>query len=324
MQATFSLTQQSIINGSLLGDGSITKRRTPGGNCYFTKPQSASRKEYLEWHFGQLEPFSSRLWECDNSCKGKKYRRAVFATVSDPLFTSLRDKWYPDGVKVVPRDLELDPLSLAIWYFDDGSDHLSDRCCRLATYGFARDDCEFLVSLLDVLGLKCYIDKANVIRTHARSYKDFVDLVRPFMLWPCFAHKIRYRDSELEFTTDDEARQMFEMYEGGSKQKEIAEVMHKSISVVSAILRGERMHHLGISKAGSLALNNSSGIKGVSWDKTRNKWKAFVRINGKTKNLGRFLSKEEAYAAVQSHTPECLEKAIEQIICKFEPTNTGA
>jgi hypothetical protein len=40
--------------------------------------------------------------------------------------------------------------------------------------------------------------------------------------------------------------------------------------------------------------NNSSGYKGVSWDKTRNKWIVFIKYNGKGHNVGRFSTKEEA------------------------------
>lgn len=37
-----------------------------------------------------------------------------------------------------------------------------------------------------------------------------------------------------------------------------------------------------------LKTNNTSGIRGVSWDKSRNKWEVKLYINGKSKSLGRF------------------------------------
>jgi hypothetical protein len=43
--------------------------------------------------------------------------------------------------------------------------------------------------------------------------------------------------------------------------------------------------------------DNTSGFKGVSWDKHKQKWKAQIQIFNKNKNLGRFSTKEEAYAA---------------------------
>jgi len=44
------------------------------------------------------------------------------------------------------------------------------------------------------------------------------------------------------------------------------------------------------------ASHNTSGLKGVSWEKSRNKWQAHVTFNGKNHFLGRFNSKEEAAA----------------------------
>lgn len=40
--------------------------------------------------------------------------------------------------------------------------------------------------------------------------------------------------------------------------------------------------------------NNTSGIKGVWWDKARNKWSAEIMLDGKKKYLGRFVDKSEA------------------------------
>jgi hypothetical protein len=44
--------------------------------------------------------------------------------------------------------------------------------------------------------------------------------------------------------------------------------------------------------------NNTSGIKGIFRDKSRNKWRAQLAINGKIKSVGSFDTIEEAEAAV--------------------------
>lgn len=44
-------------------------------------------------------------------------------------------------------------------------------------------------------------------------------------------------------------------------------------------------------------ITNTSGLKGVSWDGESGKWRAQIMHNGKKVNLGRFLSREEAYLA---------------------------
>ena len=52
-----------------------------------------------------------------------------------------------------------------------------------------------------------------------------------------------------------------------------------------ATLSQNQWNH-GLNKA------NTSGVKGLSWAKTQNKWFACIRYNGKNKNLGYFESKE--------------------------------
>lgn len=48
-----------------------------------------------------------------------------------------------------------------------------------------------------------------------------------------------------------------------------------------------------------LARHNTSGVKGVSWNKGTNKWQAHIQINGKKKNLGYYTCIEEAEQAVK-------------------------
>lgn len=43
-----------------------------------------------------------------------------------------------------------------------------------------------------------------------------------------------------------------------------------------------------------LSTRNTSGVKGVSWDKRENKWRATLNVNGVVKRLGRFKDLELA------------------------------
>lgn len=43
--------------------------------------------------------------------------------------------------------------------------------------------------------------------------------------------------------------------------------------------------------------NNTSGHKGVSYDKTKSKWHAYIHKDGKRTNIGFFESKDDAVAA---------------------------
>ena len=47
----------------------------------------------------------------------------------------------------------------------------------------------------------------------------------------------------------------------------------------------------------NLPSNNTSGVIGVYWEKARKKWRATLMLNGKRKNLGYFINKEDAIKA---------------------------
>lgn len=48
---------------------------------------------------------------------------------------------------------------------------------------------------------------------------------------------------------------------------------------------------------GKLRTTNSTGVQGVIWDKSRDKWQSRIKVNYKTVHLGRYDSLEEATKA---------------------------
>lgn len=57
------------------------------------------------------------------------------------------------------------------------------------------------------------------------------------------------------------------------------------------VTRTVNNHNLGMSR------RNKSGHTGVCWDKTKNSWIVNIRVNGKTKHVGRYANKELAVKA---------------------------
>ncbi len=54
------------------------------------------------------------------------------------------------------------------------------------------------------------------------------------------------------------------------------------------------LHLHKIFKNAKLSSKNTSGTKGVSWNKKHNRWTAQIKINGKSIHLGSFLKKDDA------------------------------
>ena len=65
-----------------------------------------------------------------------------------------------------------------------------------------------------------------------------------------------------------------------------------------------RVKKLVILRNAKIRTDNTSGYKGVCWDNAKQKWKAQASLGGKTKNIGRYKTPEEASAAYQKFCQE--------------------
>lgn len=140
--------QQSILYGSLLGDGRLARSRK---NAKFTFCQGAPHQRYVTWMWKRLQPFTRRPVResiCCLKSTGKCYKAFDFYTACHPIFTQMHELFYPDGRKIVPRDVYLDELTLAVWFMDDGSRNRSSNCSLFHTQGFTVTECEFLLEIL--------------------------------------------------------------------------------------------------------------------------------------------------------------------------------
>jgi hypothetical protein len=140
-----------FIIGSLLGDASISRN----GRNYLLQ-QSSKYYEYLKWMEMILNNYgvSCRNNICDTS--GKKNNHMWygyhFSTLTNPTFNLLRNKWYPNGKKIVPKDIikEITPFMLLKWYVDDGTIRHTPKgfSIRICSHGFTREDNNYLSKML--------------------------------------------------------------------------------------------------------------------------------------------------------------------------------
>jgi len=150
----------SIIEGSLLGDGSISK------DGIYT--QQAKDGKYLQWLAKLL---TKRGVHCtviptkhkSGFSKSKDFWQLYSHTC--PALADLRKKWYiryrGKTLKIVPPDIKIIPVTLLHWYLGDGSfkrDFRSDQIVRpyvrLHSLGFTREDIKLLIDKLGETGLE--------------------------------------------------------------------------------------------------------------------------------------------------------------------------
>ena len=118
-----SKTENNILLGMILGDAHIRQLKK---EARFEIGHSVKQKDYVFWKYEKLKrwviskPHLSRTYD---SRYDKFYSKWRFRTKSHRAFTFLRKLFYPNGKKIVPKNIKSilkSPLSLAVWYMDDG------------------------------------------------------------------------------------------------------------------------------------------------------------------------------------------------------------
>jgi len=98
----------NYLEGLLLGDGNI---HSVGS---YRQSFAKRRKEWAEKIKRDLEIHGI-------ICRFYQSRNEVnLYTLCEPFLKSLRKKWYPNGEKSVPRDIDFTPDLLLNWYLCDG------------------------------------------------------------------------------------------------------------------------------------------------------------------------------------------------------------
>jgi len=190
--------QRSVIVGSILGDGHISKyfhKNTV--NAYLQCSQCGERKDYLLWKGEELKPFVRSIYRMS-------YKETyLLDTVVYPLFNEFYDLFWiggRGGSKVIPPDVAdlngFDDLALAVWFMDDG--HKDRSVDMLCVNCFTVPECEILMTalykrfnvhtVLTFMYDKQYDKKYPHIEFRRSNRKILHDIVDPLM-HACFEYK---------------------------------------------------------------------------------------------------------------------------------------
>ena len=176
--------QKAIIVGCLLGDGAMRCKT----NALLEINHSIKQSEYVEWKYNELKELVSTQPHKRFCNAGRIAYR--FTTKSLPELTEIYRKFYVTGKKIIPDNLTLHPLSLAIWFMDDGSK--SYRAIYLNTQKFNVTEQQNLASLLrQQFNIKTSLNKDKKyyrLRIAVSSVSKFLEIIKPYLL-PMFCYK---------------------------------------------------------------------------------------------------------------------------------------
>ena len=161
---TLTPLQHALIVGSLLGDLHIQITSAATQRCRLRFDHTIAQKNYVDWKYSILKDPLCR--DTKPPHRGRRGGYQFYSMYRDELI-SYREEWYKlkggKFRKEVPNNIDsllVDPVSLAVWYLDDGTKRTDSNACRLATQGFSLSENKRLRNcLLKNFAIPASIDK---------------------------------------------------------------------------------------------------------------------------------------------------------------------
>lgn len=193
----FTQRQKDIALGSLLGDASLPPSNQRKTSFVLSFTHGEKQKAYLDWKRNEFQNF---VIQEHYYCNTRPFRGNLptyqFSTISHPYLAELRALCYSTGQKTVTMDWldQISPLSLAVWYMDDGSINKRYGTIVLCTNSFSFDQqsliVEFLAGRFDIKSvIEPRRNEQSVIRINASQRHRFMELTAPHIP-DCMSYKL--------------------------------------------------------------------------------------------------------------------------------------
>lgn len=187
---TLKLTkrQREIIVGTILGDGHL--ETSNNGRTYRLKTEHAlSQKAYVDWLYAELKDWVRTKPQIkEQLVNNKMFSKYWFNTYAHGSLRFYGQQFYKQKKKIVPKLIYkwLTPLSLAVWFMDDGSIKSKVHKARIInTQSFTKAEVELLIKTLqDNFGLQSKLRKqpeGYQIMILAESAEKFAQIIGPYL-----------------------------------------------------------------------------------------------------------------------------------------------
>ena len=203
--------QKEVLYGSMLGDAYKMSSSAVGfKHC-------SEQKDYILWKYNEFKSAASpnSLQKVDKIDKRSESEITTwkFYTYANSDVEKCISEFYHSGQKEVSFDIleKLTPLSIAVWYMDDGTTDFNHRSivssgkekkplCNFCTDSFSKESCENIKKWFkDKYDINVSLKNRTLsnrigyrIQVDVDSVGKFIELIRPHIL-PMFVYKIDYR-----------------------------------------------------------------------------------------------------------------------------------
>lgn len=177
--------QEEVLNGALLGDGCLTNNGKDNTNAQFI--YTSKIYNHVKYIYDYISEYSTNSGIVKQEYFDKRtkntYCRYSFRTQLNLYFTEKRNLWYVNGVKIIPKDLLLTPLTCLVWYIGDGCICNSNRSqfIKISTHCFSLRDIENILipqlSKFDAKPMKANNEDQYFIYIPRYKIKDFLSYI---------------------------------------------------------------------------------------------------------------------------------------------------
>lgn len=189
---TLSDVQRQVLIGLILGDGCLIRNKTDK-NFRLQVEQSNRNREYVDWLYSIFQD-----WTLSPPRYVKQHDSWRFRTIVHPELTEIRRLFYRGNRKIIPikiKGIFKFPLSLAVWFMDDGNGRKDARVYGISTHSFSIEENEILVHCLkdnfDIASKLHRDGHGDKYRLYipASSSRKFEKLILPYIL-PSMKNKL--------------------------------------------------------------------------------------------------------------------------------------
>ena len=167
-----------IFDGELLGDGSLEQTPTSGNPGFIHSTTNFYYSIYLEQKL--LEAginVSVELLPSRNNGKPQRRIRTQYNQALRPLLSC----WYPNGIKIIPGNLELNKTKCMHWFLGDG--YIEGKNVKFSTCSFSWDEVYKLGEMIKMLGFETAVGSHSggypILRILPKNSQEFLNWLGP-------------------------------------------------------------------------------------------------------------------------------------------------